>query len=713
MEEQERKQAARILYRVGRAIRSNRERLAMDLFDAVRECQGISPGSPRTFSELDDWNQQVLYTAIDLAVDWLSKAAESSKLLFQGWLHSELKLPMLEFQDPLSYQPRDILIRVKKTWISRLRESLSASDTHEFERELDRIIADFSQPIKRNVRLLLISDCLKWEILTSLVGPCTEASINVTHEEIGERILPVIRNQIRALDPTQFDLVFFSPFTHQFFTQYAQLLKWESAFWSRARFCSEIDELLNGVILTLRALVQHFQCPIYVHNTAGTVQIFNPISGLVKETSARFSRSAVRSIINRRLKEASAEAHWAGQIRVLDEDELNKDFSPWELGKVSFKGRIFHPTRIGVELGQRSYFNAVFSSAYLSTKKVVVCDLDNTLWDGVIGEGAVTHFSERQQILKRLRERGVLLSINSKNDQANVHFRGGVLQLDDFVAPRINWLPKAENMAGIAKELNLNVKDFVFIDDRPDELERMRNAFPDIVALNACQPNTWKLLSHWGSHLLSDLKEDRTKLYQERVARENFLSKQSSIEEAAEDESAAYHELQISVKLENVDRNGLKRVVELINRTNQFNLCGSRTTLRDEEDGLGSEHWIITASAKDKFGAMGVVGAMRVNRKAERIEIPIFVLSCRVFGFGIEYALLNSVKQLGPADYPVVGWYKETQANTPGRQLYARGGLTWDGENWIGKVSDLTPPPVWLTIENAVPSQVASKALIL
>jgi predicted enzyme involved in methoxymalonyl-ACP biosynthesis len=75
----------------------------------------------------------------------------------------------------------------------------------------------------------------------------------------------------------------------------------------------------------------------------------------------------------------------------------------------------------------------------LLKRKLVVCDLDNTLWRGVIGEGAVQHHADRQHTLKALRQRGVVLSVASKNDPKNVHFRGAVLSEDDFVDSQINW----------------------------------------------------------------------------------------------------------------------------------------------------------------------------------------------------------------------------------------------------------------------------------
>jgi hypothetical protein len=97
---------------------------------------------------------------------------------------------------------------------------------------------------------------------------------------------------------------------------------------------------------------------------------------------------------------------------------------------------------------------------------------------------------------------------------------------------------------------------------------------------------------------------------------------------------------------------------------------------------------------------MGVVGIMQVDRHSDRIEIPIFVLSCRAFGFGIEKALLNAVRALAPAESLIVGCYKETQFNQICRQFYSASGMRWDGTQWIGRIADLSPAPQWLAIEN-------------
>ena len=143
-----------------------------------------------------------------------------------------------------------------------------------------------------------------------------------------------------------------------------------------------------------------------------------------------------------------------------------------------------------------------------------------------------------------------VLSIDSKNDPKNVDFSGAVLSMNDFVAPRINWEPKVKNMASIVEELNLKEKDFVFIDDRPDELERMRNAFPAMIVLDANDVATWRRLAHWEKHLAADQLEDRTRLYHERTAREEFLTKSGGAAAGQEDEAAALGNLQLRVRIE-------------------------------------------------------------------------------------------------------------------------------------------------------------------
>jgi FkbH-like protein len=683
------------------AFRRNRTALSSALYSAARDKSSATWQIELAYEELEEWGRSQLLTAIDLLVARFQTGDPLFLELFAGWVHSRLVTDLSSEGLPSDYKPAKALELVRASWIELLRPMVSAEAIRLLAADLDQVALFLAQPTAREQRTLFIGDCLQFEVIPALLGPCAQAQIGIRPTLINERMQPVLRNRIRCFAPDEFDLVFFSPFSYTFLPEYEVLLKPRSGLWPASKTVRHVNAMVEEIFRTLDTLAGQFDCPIYVHNTSGTIQLSGRVSGLAKHLISWRNRTRARRIINQAVARYLADRH-GSRVKLLDEDALRANRSELELGRIFLHSNAFHPTRLGVELGRGPYFQAIYSNAFLASKKAVVCDLDNTLWNGVIGEGPVSHYLDRQATLKELRRRGVLLSIISKNHSKNVHWSGAALQLADFVAPRINWEPKTANMAGIRDELNLKTKDFVFIDDRRDELERMRNAFPDILALDATEPATWHFLSHWRDSLPPNPEEDRTKLYHERVKREHFVSALSQESGPVEDETAAFTALELSVRIQQVTRSGLKRAVELINRTNQFNLCGSRTTERELANGMGTRYTIVKAEAADKFGTMGVVGIMQIDRHFDRIEIPVFVLSCRAFGFGIEYALLNAVRMLAPDDCLVVGHYKETQFNQVCRQFYPASGMRWDGSRWSARIGELHAAPRWLTIENTL-----------
>lgn len=683
------------------AFRGNRTALSRALYSAVRDKSCASWQITLSFDELEDWGRSQLLTAIDLLTARFETDDPLFLELFAGWVHSRLVRDLSKESAPIDYKPDRAIELVRISWIDMLRSMVSGEAIQLLAVDLQRITLFLAQPTTREQRILFIGDCLQFEVIPALLGPCAQARIGIKPMLLNERVQAVLRNRIRAFAPDEFDLVFFSPFSHTFLPEYEVLLKPRSGLWPVSKAMGHVNAMVEEVFRTVDTLAGQIDCPIYVHNTSGAIQQSGRVSGLAKHVISRRNRTSARRMVNEVMARYLADRR-GSRVKLLDEDGLRAGRSELELGRIYLHSHAFHPTRLGVELGRGPYFEAIYSNAFLASKKALVCDLDNTLWDGVIGEGPVSQFLDRQATLKELRRRGVLLSIISKNDSKNVHWSGAALQLDDFVAPRINWEAKASNMASIRDELNLKVKDFVFIDDRPDELERMRNAFPEILTLNATEPATWQFLSHWRDSLPPNPDKDRTTLYHERIKREQFVSALSQMSQAVEDEAAAFTALELSVKIQHVTRAGLKRAAELINRTNQFNLGGSRTTERELANGMGTRHTIVQAEAADKFGNMGVVGIMRVDWYGDRVEIPMFVLSCRAFGFGIEHALLNAVRTLAPADCIVAGHYKETQFNQICRQFYPASGMSWDGSQWIARISEMSPAPAWLTIENTL-----------
>ena len=158
----------------------------------------------------------------------------------------------------------------------------------------------------------------------------------------------------------------------------------------------------------------------------------------------------------------------------------------------------------------------------------------------------------------------------------------------------------------------------------------------------------------------------------------------------------------------------LKRVTELINRTNQFNLAGSRTNLREIREWHNSSHkHVIVVEASDKYGAMGLVCAALVQATGSEILIPVFVLSCRVFGYGIENAVLNSLKRRAHGTSksearPIRGEFRETSHNEPCRKMYPDNGFSWDDRSWILRQIEPFQDPTWLTIVDHVPSDLVA-----
>ena len=143
----------------------------------------------------------------------------------------------------------------------------------------------------------------------------------------------------------------------------------------------------------------------------------------------------------------------------------------------------------------------------------------------------------------------------------------------------------------------------------------------------------------------------------------------------------------------------MSRVVELINRTNQFNTTGSKTTISEMKE-MSDKRDTIIAQVRDKFGDMGIVGAL-VLEGGSPAEISHFVLSCRVFGFGIEDAMLNALRRVyGDSGTGLTAKLVENPVNGPCRDVYERHGFTKQNDVWLMNNSGAVCDPVWLDITN-------------
>lgn len=326
------------------------------------------------------------------------------------------------------------------------------------------------------------------------------------------------------------------------------------------------------------------------------------------------------------------------------------------------------------------------------TKKCLALDLDGTLWGGVLGDDGVDGievadscrgeaFRAFQLAVKQVGSQGVLLAAVSKNDTEPVrsvlrdHPRMA-LRDDDFVRVTANWRPKHENLAELANALNVGVESFVFVDDSPYECGLVRRELPHVVVIPLDDDpalHVEKLLRDGWFDVREVTAEDRTRAakYAEDLLRKDFLQTFDSI-------GGYLRELDIRVRLAAVGEPDIQRVSQLTLRTNQFNLTTRRLQPADVRTMAGDAAWLVLAiHSRDRFGENGLVGAVFARRDGAAVYIDNFVLSCRVFSRGIEYACLASVlrhaKRTGAE--AVFGAYRATAKNGGVREFYPRCGF--------------------------------------
>ena len=457
-----------------------------------------------------------------------------------------------------------------------------------------------------------------------------------------------------------------------------------------------IEPGLNHVRSTIELLGCHFECPVLVHNATNLRRHNSTLVDRVKIALSRRARHLARREANCLLDQCIRSMSSLSLVSILDEYDLLNRHSEWELGRRFLDAEVQHPAELARRLAM-IYFDYLIVRTNLLSKKILVCDLDNTLWEGEIGEGVIKHYHQRQATLKRLRNKGILLAINSKNDVSNVKWMGSQLDERDFVASCINWNPKTVNMNEIRESLNLKTKDFVFIDDRPDQLEMISVSFPEILCFEATSERVWRQLDLWACLLPDQDELDRTQLYHEREQRQSFVTHEAESADLAE----LTKRLGLSATIRLASPSDLKRAADLINRTNQYNLTGSRVTLSDLRKWAASPgKAILLVDGADKFGRMGTVCLALIDQRQAEVSVPVFVLSCRVFGYGFETAMLNTLAQFAAksGSSRVAGYYTKTPLNEPCKNMYPDHGFVWSGERWLLQIPAPITIPEWLYV---------------
>lgn len=323
--------------------------------------------------------------------------------------------------------------------------------------------------------------------------------------------------------------------------------------------------------------------------------------------------------------------------------------------------------------------------------KLVIVDLDDTLWRGVIAEEGVGEAATCEgwpfglaEALGVLKTRGIVLAIASRNDAATIRAAwesqfGDRLRLDDFAVAMIDWNAKVDNVAAILARVNVLPASAVFIDDNPVERAAVAAAFPGIRTLGADLYGIRRTLL-WSAEtqvpFITDESGRRTEMIRAQVVRE---ASRETLSRAA---FLATLEIRIApVAIADAAHPRFRRAFELIDKTNQFNTTGRRWTPEAMQAAFGDGMTIHAFEVADRFTDYGLVGAAVVTGA----EIVQLAMSCRVVGLDVEGRMLaHLLAELRRAGYGrVSARYVATGRNAPCSGIYADAGFRAAGDLWV------------------------------
>ena len=334
--------------------------------------------------------------------------------------------------------------------------------------------------------------------------------------------------------------------------------------------------------------------------------------------------------------------------------------------------------------------------------KCLVLDLDNTLWGGVIGDDGVegiqlnAHgdgeaFHRFQHYLRGLMDRGILLTVCSKNDLANAllpfeKHPGMVLRREDITVFVANWNDKAENIRQIRATLNIGFDSMVFLDDNPFERSLVRELLPEVIVPEMPEDPADYVRA------IAELNLFETNSYSEEDSKRASLYRQEAERRASQESFASVEEflksLEMRITVARFDEFHLPRIAQLMQRSNQFNLT-TRRRPESECEALMKEGGAIPLYAKlaDRLGDHGLISIVILEPRAQEMAITDWLMSCRVLARGVEQFLMNTVfeKARERGLSRVTGEFVPTAKNFMVKDFFARFGFAKIAEDEKGR----------------------------
>jgi FkbH-like protein len=274
--------------------------------------------------------------------------------------------------------------------------------------------------------------------------------------------------------------------------------------------------------------------------------------------------------------------------------------------------------------------------------KVVVWDLDHTLWDGTLIENDEIRLKPGVvDVIKTLDSRGILHSIASKNNYDDAMAKLKEFGIEDyFLYPEIHWNTKSSSITNIQKNINIGMDTILFIDDQPFEREEVESVHPDVTTIDALEYNNLPDLPRLNPRFITTDSAKRRKMYMDDIKRK------VEQEDFSGPEEAFLASLNMHFVIHDAKEDDLKRAEELTVRTNQLNATG-RTYDYDELNAfrLSDKHKLLVCELTDKYGSYGKIGLALIEISEEYWHLKLLLMSCRVMARGVGTVLISHIMQ--------------------------------------------------------------------
>jgi len=470
-----------------------------------------------------------------------------------------------------------------------------------------------------------------------------------------------------------------------------------------------VDKKINEIKNLIEVFTQKSQSKIIIANFV--IPTYTPLG--IYESKIEYGIKEIILDLNKKLKELSRNID---SCYVYDFNSFVTKFG--EKNILDYKKMNYGDIKINFDIIPHLIYDFLgYVKPILgSNKKCLVLDLDNTLWGNIIGEDGIEgikigpypegrSFVEFQKVIKALSENGIILAINSKNNQKDAmkainEHPHMILREKDFSCIKINWNDKISNMREIAKDLNIGLDSIVFFDDDPINRELLRMSIPEV--------NTIELPKDPSSYaqILRNLNDfNILKITKDDVQRKIMYAQEQNrqkLESSTENLNEYLKKLDIKIKIKLDNEFSISRISQLILKTNQFNLTTKRYQEEEIKEFVEDKTMIVGCSeVDDKFGENGITNVFIIKTKPNEWIIDTFLLSCRIMGRGIEEGIIGKILEIAKNKgiKKITATFIPTEKNKPAENFLKNYGFKKEKEHWVFLLKNEIKIPDYLEVE--------------